>query len=122
MIMNKISLVITLAALTSSLVSALYAIQQKKTTEEKVHMAKADIIRQLKPVSEQDTFPHPSKSDLLKANKKTCIGVAHQIDNNTYSNNDFGNATREYAVMILNGLAENMRDGETLSEYFDRKI
>lgn len=117
----KINVIITLASLASAFISVVYAIQQKKNTEEKVLMAKADIVQQLKPVREQNTFPHPSKSDLMKANKKTCIGIAYQIDINTYSSNDFGIVTREYAVMILNELAKNMRDGETLSEYFERK-
>lgn len=117
----KINVIITLASLASAFISVVYAIQQKKTTEGKILMAKADIAQQLKPVREQNTFPHPSKSDLMKANKKTCIGIAYQIDINTYSSNDFGIVTREYAVMILNELAKNMRDGETLSEYFERK-
>lgn len=117
----KINVIITLASLASAFISVVYAIHQKKNTEEKVLMAKADIAQQLKPVREQNTFPHPSKSDLMKANKKTCLGIAYQIDINTYSSNDFGIVTREYAVMILNELAKNMRDGETLSEYFERK-
>ena len=36
-------------------------------------------------------------------------------------NNDIENLTREYAVMILKELAPNMRDGENLSEYLERK-
>ena len=118
---RKIAIGITSVSLLSALISLIYAIKQKNDTEEKVLMAQIDIAKHLKPVSEQDAFPPPSKSDLARTNKNTCIGIANQIDINTYSTNDYGNLTREYAAMILKELAQNMREGENLSEYLDRK-
>ena len=115
MIMNKIGFIVTSVSLASALICLIYAIKQKNDTEEKVLMAQVDIAKRLKPTSEQDAFPPPSKSDLMRTNKNTCIDI------NTYSTNDYGNLTREYAVMILKELAQNMRDGENLSEYLDRK-
>ena len=119
--MNKIGFIVTSVSLASALICLIYAVKQKNKIEEKVLMAQVDIAKRLKPTSEQDAFPPPSKSDLMRTNKNTCIGIANQIDINTYSTNDYGNLTREYAVMILKELAQNMRDGENLSEYLDRK-
>lgn len=121
MIMNKIGFIVTSVSLASALICLIYAVKQKNKIEEKVLMAQVDIAKRLKPTSEQDAFPPPSKSDLMRTNKNTCIGIANQIDINTYSTNDYGNLTREYAAMILKELAQNMRDGENLSEYLDRK-
>lgn len=119
--MSKSNLFITSISCLTALISTIYAIQQRKQTKEKILVARADAIKKLQPVSEQNTFPHPSKSDLDKTNKNTLKGIAYQIDINTYSSNDFGNLTREYVIMIFNELSENMRDEETLSEYFNRK-
>ena len=119
--MNKIGFIVTSVSLASALICLIYAVKQKNKIEEKVLMAQVDIAKRLKPTSEQDAFPPPSKSDLRRTNKNTCIGIANQIDINTYSTNDYGNLTREYAAMILKELAQNMRDGENLSEYLDRK-
>ena len=121
MIMNKIGFIVTSVSLASALICLIYAVKQKNKIEEKVLMAQVDIAKRLKPTSEQDAFPPPSKSDLMRTNKNTCIGIANQIDINTYSTNDYGNLTREYAAMILKELAQNMREGENLSEYLDRK-
>lgn len=118
---NKISIIVTSAALVSAVISAAYAIWQKKHTEKKVREAKAETIWRLRGVKEQHTFPHPTENDLEKFNEKYCIGLTYQLDNDTYSDNDLGNLARECAILILNGLAENMKDGETLSEYFQRK-
>ena len=118
---RKTTIGITSVSLLFALICLIYAIRQKNNIEEKVLMAQVDIAKRLKPISEQDSFPPPSKSDLMRTNKNTCIGIANQIDFNTYSTNDYGNLTRVYAVMILKELAQNMRDGENLSEYLDRK-
>lgn len=118
---NKVSIIITSAALVSAAASAAYAIWQKKSTEKKVINAKADTIWRLSRIHKQYTFPHPTKEDFKGMNSKSCSGVAYQIDIHTYSHNDFGNLSREFAILILNELSENMKDGETLSEYFERK-
>ena len=118
---NKVSIIVTSAALVSAAASAAYALWQKSHTKEKVLKAKADTIWRLRRVREQHTFPHPDKNDFRQMNAKSCTGIAYQIDIHTYSDSDFGNLSREYAILILNGLAENMKDGETLSEYFKRK-
>lgn len=118
---NKISIIVTLAALVSAAASAAYAIWQKKHTEDRVLEAEANTIWRLRRVREQNTFPHPDKTDFEKMNGKSCTGIAYQLDIHTYSSSDFGNLSRECASLILNGLAENMKGGETLSEYFKRK-
>ena len=100
---NKVSIIITSVALVSAAASAAYAIWR------------------LSHIHKQYTFPHPTKEDFKEMNSKSCSGIAYQIDIHTYSHNDFGNLSRECAILILNGLAENMKDGETLSEYFERK-
>lgn len=113
--------IITTVALTSAIISTAYAIWQKKSTQNKIFEARAEIINQLKPIREQNVFPHPCESDLKKMNKKTCVSIANQLDTNSYSSNDYGNLTRECAIMIIKELALNMNDEETLSEYFERK-
>lgn len=118
---NKISIIVTSAALVTAVVSAAYAIWQKKHTEDKVLEAEANTIWRLRRVREQNTFPHPSEKDLEIFTGKHCNGIAYQVDKNTYSDNDLGNYSREYAIFILGKLNENMKDGETLSEYFKRK-
>lgn len=118
---NKIGIIVTSAALVSAAASAAYAIWQKKHTEEKVHEAKANTIWQFRCVREQHTFPHPTEQDFKKITGKHCNGIAYQVNIDTYSDNDLGNFSREYAVLILNKLAENMTAGETISEYFARK-
>lgn len=118
---NKVSIIVTSAALLSAAASTFYAIWQKRHTEEKVLKAEADTIWRLRRVREQDTFPHPSKKDFDHMNSKSCTGISYQIDIHTYSTSDYGNLSRECAILILNGLAENMKEGETLSEYFKRK-
>ena len=50
-----------------------------------------------------------------------CNSIAFQIENGTYSDTEFGDLSRECAIFILKGLAENMGEDETLSEYFLRK-
>lgn len=118
---NKVSIIVTSAALLSAAASTVYAIWQKRHTEEKVLKAEADTIWRLRRVREQQTFSPPVKSDFDRMNGKSCSGIAYQIDIHTYSDSDFGNYSRECAILILNGLAENIKEGETLSEYFKRK-
>lgn len=118
---NKVSIIVTSAALVSAAASAAYALWQKSRTEEKVLKAKADTIWRLRRVREQHTFPHPNKNDFKHMNAKSCTGIAYQINIHTYSDSDFGNLSREYAILILSGLAENMKEDETLSKYFKRK-
>ncbi len=120
---NKVSFIVTSAALISAATSAAYAIWQKKHTKEKVLTAEANIIWKLSRLQKQkqDTFPHPTKEDFKKMNGKSCSGIAYQIEIHTYSQSDYGNLSRECAILILNALAENLKDGETLSEYFNRK-
>lgn len=118
---NKISFIVTSAALVSAVASAAYAIWQKKHTEKKLREAKAETIWRLRGVREQHTFPHPTEKDLEKFNEKYCIGLTYQLDNDTYSDNDLGNLAREYAIFIIGKLAKTLKDGETLSEYFKRK-
>lgn len=118
---NKVSFIVTSAALVSAVASAAYAIWQKKHMEDKILEVKVNTMLAFNRVREQHIFPHPDKSDFEKMNGKSCTGIAYQIDINTYSDCDFGNFSRECASFILNGLAENMKDGETLSEYFKRK-
>lgn len=52
---------------------------------------------------------------------KSCENIAFQIENYTFADTEFGNLSRECAIFILKGLAENMNDNENLSEYFFRK-
>lgn len=118
---NKVSIIVTSAALVSAAASAAYALWQKSHTEEKVLEAEVNTMLRLRRVREQQTFSHPIKSDFDRMNGKSCSGIAYQIDMHTYSDNDFGNFSRECAILILNGLAENIKEGETLSEYFKRK-
>ncbi len=118
---NKISIIVTSAALVSAAASAAYAVWQKNHTEEKVLKAEANTIWRLRRVREQHTFPHPTEKDLEKFTGKHCSGVAYQVDKDTYSDSDLGNFSREYAIFILNKVSENMSDGETLSDYFERK-
>lgn len=118
---NKISIIVTSAALVSAVASAAYALWQKSHTEEKVLEAEVNTMLRLRRVREQQTFSPPVKSDFDRMNGKSCSGIAYQIDIHTYSDSDFGNYSRECAILILNGLAENMKEGETLSEYFKRK-
>ncbi len=118
---SKSSFIITSAALAVTAISVAYAIWQKKSVREKVLQAEADTIWRLRRVCKQDIFPHPNKKDFEEMDAKSCTGIAYQIEIHTYSNSGFGNLSRECAVLILNGLAENMKDGETLSEFFARK-
>lgn len=117
---DKINIIITSAALVSVAASAAYTIWQKKTVKEKVLNAEADTIWRLSRIYKQ-RFPKPDETDFEKMNGKSCSGIAHQIDKNTYSDNDYGNLSRDYAVLILNGIAQNMKEGETLSEFLERK-
>lgn len=66
-------------------------------------------------------IPHITEKDFERITGKHCNGIAYQVDIDTYSNNDLGNLARECTIFILGKLAENMKDGETLSEYFKRK-
>lgn len=118
---NKVSIIVTSVALALSAASTVYAIWQKRHTEEKVMKAEADTIWRLRRIRGQHSLPHPNKKDFEQMDSKSCTGIAYQIDIHTYSVSDFGNHSRECAILILNGLAENMKDGETLSEYFKRK-
>lgn len=69
----------------------------------------------------QNYFPHPNKSDLKKLTGNSCTGIAYQLEINSYSEDDFGNLSLEMAIFILNELAQNMKNNETLAEYFGRK-
>lgn len=114
---NKISVIITLAALISAVISCLYAQRAKSKAEGEI----LNILQGCRRVREQNAFPHPTKNDLERLTGKGCSSIAAQIENNTYSDDDFGNHSRECAILILNEIVENMKDGETLSEYFSRK-
>ena len=105
---NKAAVIITSAALMSAVISCLYAQKVK---------SKAECRR----VREQNIFPHPKKSDLERLTGKGCCCIAAHIDNNSYSDDDYGNYARECAVFILRSLADNMNDGETLAKYFTRE-
>lgn len=118
---NKVSFIVTSAALVSAVASVTYAIWQKRHTEDKVLEAEAKTIWRLRRVREQHTFPHPTEKDLEIFTGKHCNGVAYQVEKNSYSDDDLGNFSREYAIFILRKLSENMQDGETLSKYFERK-
>lgn len=118
---NKVSIIVTSAALVSAAASAAYAIWQKKHIEDKILEVKVNTMLAFKRVREQHIFPHPDKSNFEKMNGKSCADIAYQIDMHTYSDSDFGNFSRECAILVLNGIADNMKDGETLSEYFERK-
>ena len=112
---NKVSIIVTSAALVSAAASAAYALWQKSRAEEKVLKAKADTIWRLRRVREQQTFSPPVKSDFDRMNGKSCSGIAYQIDIHTYSDSDFGNYSRECAILILNGLtAENLAESKVV--------
>ena len=114
--MNKI---ITLAALLFAGLSLAYAIWQKRTAEGKVREAETRGMQQR--ISEQDVFPHPTKEFLERYTRNSCIGIADQIKTNAFSDDDYGNYSRECAIFVLNALAENMPENESLAEYFERK-
>lgn len=104
---NIAAVIITSAALMTAAISCLYAQKVK---------SKAECRR----VREQKQFPHLKKSDLERLTGNGCCCIAAHIDNNSYSDNDYGNYARECAAFILRSLADNMIDGETLAGYFMR--
>lgn len=74
-----------------------------------------------KVVRKQNYFPHPDKNALEKLTGNSCTGIAYQLEINSRSEDDFGNLSLEMAIFILNELADNMKNDETLAEYFLRK-
>lgn len=114
---NKILAIITSAALLSAVISCVYAHRIKSKAKDEILNA----LQCCRRVREQTVLPHPTKSDLRKVTNDGCRSIAYQIDNNTYSDDYFGNHSRECAMLILKSLAENMREGENLAEYFARK-
>lgn len=69
----------------------------------------------------QESFPNPDEDSLKSFKRDSCINIAKQICTNSYSDDEYGNFSRECAVLILNSLAENMSENESLAEYFGRK-
>lgn len=113
--------IITAAALLTSAASLIYAMWEKKTTDDKILTTELNTALKFKRVNEQNIFPHPTKETLKEISGDGCSGIAYQIETHTYSDSDYGNLSRECAVFVLNELATNMKKGESLSEYFSRK-
>ena len=65
-------------------------------------------------------FSKPTKESLAHMTANTCRGIAYQIQINTASDDDYGNLSRECAILILNKLAESMSDSETLADFLRR--
>ncbi|MCH5199748.1 MAG: hypothetical protein J1F60_02220 [Oscillospiraceae bacterium] len=118
--MKKLKIITGIAFLTS-VASLIYAMWQKKTTDDKVLTAEINTALKFRRVNEQYVFPHPTKETLKTLSGDSCSGIAYQIETNSYSDSDYGNLSRECAVFVLNELAANMKKDESLSEYFSRK-
>ncbi|MDE6593582.1 MAG: hypothetical protein K2K57_11050 [Oscillospiraceae bacterium] len=114
--MNKI---ITLTSLLFAALSLAYAIKQKRTLDRKVRDAEIKTMLGYRRISTQNVFMHPTEEVLKKFTRKSCLSIANQIDNNSYSDDEFGNLSRECAVVILESLAENIPENKSLADYFD---
>ncbi|MCH5192826.1 MAG: hypothetical protein J1F11_02620 [Oscillospiraceae bacterium] len=113
--------IIFITACLSAIVSMTYAMWQKRTAENRILETEIKTMLKFRRVSKQDLFPQPTENDLQRFNGKSCKGIAYQLDNNTYSDDDYGNFSRECAALILNALAKNLPDGKSLAEYFSEK-
>ena len=86
---NKVSIIVTSAALVSAAASAAYALWQKSRAEEKVLKAKADTIWRLRRVREQQTFSPPVKSDFDRIrNRHTGVEMSVQSESLTVTYSD----------------------------------
>ncbi len=65
------------------------------------------------------SFISPKKEDIAKFNKKSLSGVIYNLKLHADADSDWGVFTIDTAISILETLAENMKDEQTLSEYFD---
>ncbi len=111
--------IITVTALLSAFLSLSYAIWQKRTTDNKVRDAKIQTMQQK--ISTQHVFMHPTEEVLKRYTRKSCISIAEQIKTNTFSDDDYGNYSRECAIVVLKSLAKNMPENVKLSDYFEGK-
>ncbi len=118
--MNKANTVVISTALVIAASSVVYGVLQKKHSEQKVSEAIARTYLKYKHRKDQYTFPHPTKQTLEKFYKGSCEGIANCIESCTYADSDFGNLNREWAVLVLRELADNMKEDEPLSVYFNR--
>ena len=77
--------------------------------------------RMFKYKSSQNAFPHPTSETLKKITSNSCRGIAHQIMTNTASTDDYGNLTREIAVLVFEMIADNMDKDENILEFIMKK-
>lgn len=62
-----------------------------------------------------------NNTDFEMFDGKCCKSIAFQLENHNCADTEFGDLSRECAIFILKGLAQDMKNNENLSEYFLRK-
>ena len=114
--MNKI---ITLISLLTAVLSLANALSQKRKIYQKIRDTENRLMRELQKVPVKSVFLSPNKEFLKRYTKNSCKSIAQQLETNTFSDDEYGDYSRECAVVVLNALAENMPEGKTLADYFD---
>lgn len=65
-------------------------------------------------------FPRPGKKEVYNLNKKSIYGMIYNMRLNLTHYDDSVRLVLELSLLTLDSLADNMKDNETLEEYFKR--